>query len=207
MISLILVPVLALLPQSNFNSFSFCRDGLGGTGDVQCIRLDPSGQGSYVLMYADGDTVDQELRLSPPGTLKFIDLLAATDYLVDADTYDSGREVPSLGLKTLVLEGPAGRREAAFFVAAPRKAAELAAFFDRLITQEMLLGDIETALQFDRLGIPERLDQIERDLIRDRLADPRRLIPVLERIGSDTGIVNYARTTATRLKETIEANH
>ena len=69
----------------------------------------------------------------------------------------------------------------------------------------MLLLDIETALEFDRLGIPGRLDQIERDLGRDRLADAPRLIPMLERIAADARIVNYARTTATRLKEDIEA--
>ncbi len=207
MTNLILISVLALLPQIDFTTFSFCRDGLGGTGDLQCIRLDASGQGTFMLTYADADTVEEELRLSVSGTRKFIDLLAATEYLADADTYDSGREVLSLGLKTLTLEGPAGNREAAFYVATPREASELAAFFDRLIIQEMLLLDIESALQFDRLGIPGRLDQIERDLGRDRLADALRLIPVLERIAADTRLVNYARTTATRLKEEIEARY
>ena len=32
-----------------------------------------------MLTYADADTVDVELRLSPSGTRKFIDLLAATN--------------------------------------------------------------------------------------------------------------------------------
>jgi hypothetical protein len=205
--NLILFALLALLPQSNFTSFSFCRDGLGGTGDVQCIRLDASGQGTFMLTYADADTVNVELRLSTSGTGKFIDLLLATDYLADADTYDSGREVLSLGLKTLRLEGPAGIRTAAFYLTILREASELAAFFDRLITQEMLLLDIESALQFDRLGIPERLDQIERDLGRDRLADARRLIPMLERIAADNRVVNYARKVATRLKEAIEQKY
>ena len=207
MTNLILFALLALLPQSNFTSFSFCRDGLGGTGDVQCIRLDASGQGTFMLTYADADTVNVELRLSTSGTGKFIDLLLATDYLADADTYDSGREVLSLGLKTLRLEGPAGIRTAAFYLTILREASELAAFFDRLITQEMLLLDIESALQFDRLGIPERLDQIERDLGRDRLADARRLIPMLERIAADNRVVNYARKVATRLKEAIEQKY
>ena len=40
-----------------------------------------------------------------------------------------------------------GNREAAFYVATPREASELAAFFDRLIVQELLLLDIDSALQ------------------------------------------------------------
>ena len=205
--NLILVSLLGLFPQSEFTSFSFCRDGLGGTDEVQCVELDPSGKGVFMLTYADADSLDVELQLSASGTGKFIDLLAETDYLADADSYDSGREVLSLGLKTLTLEGPTGTREAVFYLATVREAIELATFLDRLITQEMLLLDIETALQFDRLGIPERLDQIERDLARDRLADARRLIPMLERLAADTRVVNYARTTANRLKEEIETGN
>ena len=205
MTSLLLFSLLALLPQSDFTSFSFCRDGLGGTGDVQCIRLEASGEGTFMLMYADADTVDVEFDLSTSGTRKFIDLLAGTDYLAEADEYDSGQEVLSVGRKNMVLEGPQGTREASFYLATRIEVTQLAGFFDRLITQEMLLLDIETALEFDRLGIPGRLDQIERDLGRDRLADAPRLIPMLERIAADTRIVNYARTTATRLKEDIEA--
>ena len=207
MTNLILVSLLGLFLQSEFTSFSFCRDGLGGTAEVQCVEVDPSGKGVFMLTYAAADKVDVELQLSVSGTGKFIDLLAETDYLADADSYDSGREGLSLGLKTLTLEGPAGTREAVFYLATAREAIELVTFFDRLITQEMLLLDIETALQFDRLGIPKRLDQIERDLARDRLADARRLIPMLERLAADTRIVNYARTTANRLKEEIEAGN
>ena len=158
-----------------------------------------------MLTYKDADTVDVELRLSPSGTRRFVDLLAETDYLADAETYDSGREVLSLGLKTMKLEGPRGNRESAFYLPEPPEAAALSRFFDRLISQELLLLDIESALLFDRLGIPGRLDQIEKDLERDRLADAPRLIPMLERIGADSGVVNYARTTAIRLKEAIEA--
>ena len=106
MTSLLLFSLLALLPQGDFTSFSFCRDGLGGTGDVQCIRLDASGEGTFMLMYADADTVDVGLDLSVSGTRKFIDLLAGTDYLAEADEYDSGREVLSVGRKNMVLEGP-----------------------------------------------------------------------------------------------------
>ena len=59
-----------------------------------------------MLTYADADTLDVELRLSASGTLKFIDLLAETDYLADADTYDSGREVPSCPVGSLIALPP-----------------------------------------------------------------------------------------------------
>jgi len=80
-------------------------------------------------------------------------------------------------------------------------------FFDRLIAQELWVFDVDVALQFDRLGIPKRLEQIEKDLRAKRVADARRLIPVLEKIAADSRLVNFARATAARLKKQIEDNN
>ena len=62
---------------------------------------------------------------------------------------------------------------------------ELAAFFENLINQETLGFDVDNAIQFDRLSIPKRLDQIENELRANRIADPERLIPLLDKIEAD----------------------
>jgi hypothetical protein len=108
-----------------------------------------------------------------------------------------------LGLKKLLLEMPSGRREAVFNFSTLKEVTELGTFFDALINQETLLVDIDTALQFERLSIPKRLDQIENELKANRIADPQRLIPLLERIEKDQRLVNFARTHAGRLKQQL----
>ena len=81
---------------------------------------------------------------------------------------------------------------------------ELAAFFENLINQETLGFDVDNAIQFDRLSIPKRLDQIVNELRANRIADPERLIPLLDKIEADQRVVNYARTRAGKIKKDIQ---
>jgi hypothetical protein len=148
--------------------------------------------------------IEVPFEFSTEGEQTFRDLLEETHYLEEAERYESGRNVANLGTKTIVAQGPWGTREAVFNYSTIREAAALSTFFERLIAQEMLLFDIDVALQFDRLGIPGRLDLIEREIRSKRLSDPGRVIGVLDKIAGDQRLVNYARTTATRLREELE---
>ena len=65
------------------------------------------------------------------------------------------------------------------------------------------VGPEEAALRFDRLGVPKKIERIESDLKNNRIADPERLIPVLDKILSDQRIMNYARDHAGKMKEQI----
>jgi hypothetical protein len=123
-------------------------------------------------------------------------LLRDTDYLAEGDRYESSRRVANLGLKTLVAEGSWGRREAAFNYSEMAEATDLATFFERVIGQEMLRFELEIAIGFDRLGIPNLLDRVAGELRGNRIVDPGRLIPMMERIASQSGVVNYAREMA-----------
>ena len=81
--------------------------------------------------------------------------------------------------------------------------SDLSAFFEGLINQETLGFDIRNAMQFEKLSIPKRLEQVENELKANRISDPDRLIPMLEKIEADQQIVNYARLQAGKLKKRI----
>ena len=70
-----------------------------------------------------------------------------------------------------------GRREATFNFSTRKEVIELATFFEGLINQETIGFDIDTALQFERLSIPQRLEHIEKELRANRISDPPRLFP------------------------------
>jgi hypothetical protein len=82
---------------------------------------------------------------------------------------------------------------------------DLSTFFEALINQETLGFDILNAMQFERLSIPKRLEQIENELKANRIGDPEGLIPVLEKIEADQQIMNYARTEAGKIKKQIQS--
>ncbi len=133
--------------------------------------------------------------------------LQETNNLDQADSYESSRtKVADLGKKHLTLELPSGKSREAEFNYSPRKEViELVNFFDGLINQEAIALDIDMALQFDRLSLPKRLEQIENDFKGNRLGDPEGMIPTLEKVQTDARVVNYARSHAGKIKEAVSS--
>ena len=77
-------------------------------------------------------------------------------------------------------------------------------FLDGLVSQQLMLLDLDVALRFDRLGLPSVIEGLAEDLGQDRFPDPAAFIETLKRITEDGRVLNYARTTAERLIEDIE---
>ena len=202
--AVLIISLLMLTLQGGFSTFSFCKEYSRGQYAFQCVDLDASGEGTFKFQPFDADTMDIPMELSADATAEFVRLLSETDYVAAGDQYESSRTYADLGMKKLAIEGPWGRREAIFNYTDFGEVRSLVTFFERLIGQELMAFDIDTALQFDRLSIPRKLDLMERALRAGRIVDQRRLIPILDKIVADRRVVNIARTMATRLKRQIE---
>ena len=203
---MILIAMLFLLTtpaQQNFSKFSYCRESASGDFEMLCIDLDSSGVGQARFKRRDDDDLKVAVTLSPAGKNQFLSALSGTKYLEKASTYESKRKVADLGKKHLTLEMPSGRREAEFNYSDLKDVNALVTFCEGLITQEAIAIDLRWALQFDRLGIPERLDQLENVLKQGRITDPKSMADVLAQIDHDENIVNYARVHARELSEKI----
>lgn len=205
MIPLILLLTLLITPQA-FMNFSYCHDNVRGPYETQCIVLKPSGAGEVRFKRREAEMVNVNIQLSPAATDRFLAVLGATNNLDQAATYESNRKVADLGKKTLILEMPGGKRaETSFNYSVRKEVIDLQNFFEGLINQEALGFEFDNALQFDRLSISKRLQQIENEIRSNRIADPVRLIPMLERVQSDQRIMNIARTHAGKIKQQIQA--
>ena len=189
---------------ADFTSFTYCHDNTRGSYETQCIQLDADGKGNIQFKRRELESVNQPLQLSATGREKFLSLLAATNYLDHPETFESGRKIADLGKKRISVDLPSGKREGAFNFSLRKDITDLSTFFEGLINQETLAFDIGNAIQFERLSIPKRLEQLENEFKSNRIADPERLIPLLERIEKDQQIMNYARTNAGRFKKQIE---
>jgi hypothetical protein len=195
---------LLLAPaQQDFTKFTYCRESANGQFEMLCIELDPSAVGQARFKRRDDDELKFAISLSPGGKNQFISALSGTKFLEKASTYESKRKVADLGKKHLTLEMPSGRREAEFNYSEMKDVNALVTFFEGLIMQEAIAIDLGWARQFDRLGIPERLDQLENVLKQGRIADPKSMVEVLALIDRDEHIVNYARVHARELSEKI----
>ena len=194
----------SLLAVADFSSFTYCHENTRGPYEIQCIQLDPEATGEVKFKRRQAETVNMAIQLSPAGRQKFLALLAATNYLEHPETFESGRKIADLGAKHLTIETPGGKREGTFNFSLRKDVTDLSTFFEGLINQETLDFDIVNAMQFERLSIPKRLEQVENELKSNRIADPERLVPMLEKIESDQQIMNYARSQAAKIKKQIQ---
>ena len=206
MTSLLLTFMLAATAQQNFTQFTYCRDTTSASSfEMLCIQLDPNGAGEARFKRRDDDDIRLKIELSAGGRTQFLNVLAATKYLANSANYESKRKVANLGRKHLTLAAPSGQREAEFNYSEIKEVNALVTFFEGLITQETLVIDLQWAAQYDTLGIPDRLDQLEKYIAGGRIADPKSLTTALDIIVGDDRILNYARTHARDLKERIIA--
>jgi hypothetical protein len=132
-------------------------------------------------------------------------VLAGTNYLDHPETFESGKKIADLGAKHLTLEMAGSKREGTFNYSLRKDVTELSNFFEGLINQETLVFDLQNAMKFERLSVPKRLERIEIEMNSNRVSDPERLIPLLEKIEMDQQIMNYARTQAGKIKKEIQA--
>lgn len=205
MIRVALLFLLLASPQQTFTKFTYCRESPSGPFEKLCIQLDPEAVGEARFTRRDDDDLKFAITLSPGGKNQFLAVLSGTKYLEKSKTYESKRKVADLGKKLLTLEMPSGRREAEFNYSDMKDVNALVTFFEGLIMQEAIAIDLGWALQFDRLGIPERLDQLESVLKQGRIVDPKSMVEVLGLIARNENIVNYARTHARELSEKISS--
>jgi hypothetical protein len=189
---------------AEFSSFTYCHDNTRGPYETQCVQLDAGAKGEVKFKRRQAETVNLPVQLSDNAREKFVSLLAATNYLDHPETFESGRKIADLGAKRLSIELPSGKREGTFNFSLRKDISDLSTFFEALLNQQTLGFDIINAIQFERLSIPKRLDQIETELKSNRIADPEGLIPILERIEKDQQIMNYARNQAGKIKQQIQ---
>ena len=202
-IGAILLLIILQSLQGAFTRVTYCREFSGGVYEKQCADLKPDGTGQSRLKRRGGTETPAPLSLSPSGRERFLAVIAATRNLADRQKYETKKKVANLGRKHIVLEMPSETREAEFNYSDLKEVNALATFFDGLLNQQALALDFETAAQYERLSIPERLDRLEDQLRIGQIGDPQGLIPLLDKIIRDDRILDYARQHAEKLKNQL----
>src|SRR6266849_45354 len=150
----------ALFLLADFTSFTYCHENTRGPYEMQCIQLDAEAKGEVKFKRRQAETVNVPIQLSEPARERFMALLGATNYLDHPETFESGKKIADLGAKHLTIEMPGGKREGTFNYSMRKDVMDLSAFFEGLINQETLGFDIRNAIQFEKLSIPKRLEQV-----------------------------------------------
>jgi hypothetical protein len=201
----LLLAIFLLLPQSPpFTKFSYCVEKSRGPYESQCLELNAEGKGQVRLKKRAQDELKLDVALSAAARDRFLSIIGATNNLEGGDSYESGRKVADLGKKRVSLQLSSGApRQAEFNYSLKKEVNDLVGFVEGVFNEETIVLEVENAIHYDRLAIPKQLERIEAELKSSRIADPERLIPLLDKIQSDARLINYARARAGKLKEEI----
>ena len=197
-----------LLPSHYSNSdvlhkITWKKDLTRGRMESYQIEVNENGQVTYQFFPDQGEVVLVNLRLSSKKVDFLLDMFSKADFLNKKKNFVSSRKVASTGINTIRLESGLQQREIVFRYTENKILKKIILFFNQLSQQEQSLFEMDISLKYDRLGILKRLDQLDRYLQRKELIDPKRFIPVLEKISTDKSLINLAQKQARQILHQI----
>ncbi len=175
-----------------------------GPMEYNKVELDANGKGKFQFKERQSEDVTVDLQLSPSIVNNLLALFVQADFLNESKDFVSPRKVADMGMKTIRYVTGSQQREISFNYSEDRGIQQIVVFFENLCLQERCLFDMEVALKYDRLGIPKKLDELEKQLNSNRIVAPERFSGILDRIYQDESIINYARMEARKLLARIQ---
>jgi hypothetical protein len=184
--------------------FIWEKSNLRGSTESYGVEFDEKGSGKSHFKQKDQDLVEVNLVLKPSTVDYLHSLFQQADFLNESKGFVSSRKVADMGMKTIRFESGSKRREVTFNYTEDKTLQQIVNFFENLCQQERSLFEMDLALKYDRLGIPKKLDELERNLSAKRIVAPERFAPILERIYQDESLINYSRTEAKKILSKID---
>ena len=125
-------------------------------------------------------------------------------FLESTENYQADKQFPHLGTMRLKMERDSLKRTAEFNWTNNKNASLLANEYRRLADQAILVFDIAVARESQPLNGPKLMDELELQMKRNGLSDPKQLVPLLQDISTDEHLPLIARNHALRLIKQIE---
>jgi len=174
---------------------------------IPLIEIDLNAKGEGELRFKRGESdeiIDLKLKLLPETVTRIRELYDKARFLETDENYQDKRDHSNLGWVTLTLSAGERQRSARFNYTPNLDIKQVAEIFRALANQHTDLFDIETALQYQPLDVPGKIEVLESDLKLERIAEPLQLIATLQEIAKNDTAPLIARNHAKRIIEAIE---
>lgn len=171
---------------------------------MQEIEFNSSGQGKYWYKRKDSDEkVAIDLVLSPTTLSQIKTAFDELNFLDSTENYQYKKDFSHLGNMTLSLSRGGKERSIRYNYTENKILSRLTDIFRNITTQESRVLEIENVRATDSLSMPAQMRQLQSELQSNRIADPARLVPVLNDLKNDDSIPLIARNHAERLLKLI----
>jgi hypothetical protein len=169
------------------------------------VEHDAAGRGTVTFEKQDGGgPITETLQLSQLALSRITGLWEALHFLDSNATYQSEKQFPHLGNMKLRMVRGTKERVAEFNWTNDKTVSALVQEYRNTTNQVLFVFDITLSRQNQPLEAPKLMDQLDRLLTRNELADPADLVPLLQDLTTDERIPLMARNHAARILKKIK---
>jgi hypothetical protein len=169
------------------------------------VEHDAAGRGTVTFEKQDGGgPITETLQLSQLALSRITGLWEALHFLDSNATYQSEKQFPHLGNMKLRMVRGTKERVAEFNWTNDKTVSTLVQEYRNTTNQVLFVFDITLSRQNQPLEAPKLMDQLDRLLTRNELADPADLVPLLQDLTTDERIPLMARNHAARILKKIK---
>jgi hypothetical protein len=147
---------------------------------------------------SDTDPVQQDFTMSASNRERIFDLAQELNYFQgDLDAHI--KHIAQTGQKTLQYQSPQVRGTATFNWSQNPDVKELTQLFTGIATTIDYGRKLEFQYRFDKLGMADRLKELEELKANQEVAELHLITPILRKIADDPNVMNIARQSAQHL--------
>ncbi|MGD1154595.1 MAG: hypothetical protein ABSA41_02080 [Terriglobia bacterium] len=204
-----LVPcVYAVLAQDSrpIARLAFTKSLKGSVPEYVALSVDANSQGTYDGRKLADAPSPRPLQISPATTQRLFSLAESLGYFRSL-TLESRHKVANLGQKTLTYEAGGQVSRVQFNYTENRTAQQLTDLFERISNVEEHIAQLDYAIKYDPLSLPQQLRQIQIELDEHSLLETELLVPTLEKIVSNPRFLHLAQSRAQEILKRIQENN
>ena len=205
---------LALLPEvytlsaqmaASVPRITFTKTLKGSFPEYEALSIDASGNGSFDSHKLEDPPDPHPLQISADTTAQIFAMAASLHYFRSLDL-NSRHKVANMGLKTLTYESGAETNRAQYNYTENRAAQQLTDLLEKIANVEEQIGQLEYAMKYDPLGLPEALRQIQVGLDEHNYVEAALMVPTLEKISTNNHFMHLAKSRAQEIMQRIQEN-
>jgi hypothetical protein len=163
------------------------------------VEFNQQGTGKFRFVRKDGQDIENDLQVTEFLAGQVQSIFNELRFLESKEDYQYKKDFSHLGqIKISLMQG--GRERTASFNYTDNPALNrLVDIFRNIATQETRVFELETVRSTDPLSTPAQLRLLDNDLRSKRIAEPQRLLPILQEIKMDGSVPLIARNHSERL--------
>jgi hypothetical protein len=168
------------------------------------LEFNELGKGTYrFLKKEEEESLQLPLQLLPATVEQINRMLEEIQFLTSREEYQGDRNHSHLGTVSLRVRRGGREREVSFNYTTNRVMRELAALLRGITSQENRVFAIDLARRHEPLALDREMQALQREVHNGWLAEPLKLLPLLQDLRSDEAVLLMARRRAEELIQKI----